>query len=77
MSISDMLVYKHLRYLRETLVMKLLQYSIYFLCFQCAFGQTTVKVNKLLSRKKRYLLFPKGANFIVSISRKLVLGVLY
>lgn len=38
--------------------------SLYFL--QSVFGQFTLKKNKLLKRRKRYLMFPKGANFVVS-----------
>lgn len=47
---------------------KVWDYVLYLLLLQFVIGQelTTKKVNKLLSRKKRYLLFPKGANFIVS-----------
>lgn len=44
-------------------------YIVLVLAFdlQSAISQVTKRENVLLSRKKRYLFFPPGANFVVSI----------
>lgn len=40
----------------------------YFILLQYVIkGQRTIKKNDILSRKKRWLTFPEGSNFAVSI----------
>ncbi|GJQ74287.1 hypothetical protein Trydic_g19184 [Trypoxylus dichotomus] len=47
--------------------MNLVWYVIYMLYLENVFGKVTKRENKLLSRKRRYLFFPKGANFVYQI----------
>lgn len=49
-------------------VMLTLRYLLIFLYFEIFFMYVNnYKDNKILSRRKRYLMFPEGSNFIVSI----------
>ncbi|XP_031337156.1 uncharacterized protein LOC116166346 [Photinus pyralis] len=38
------------------------------ICFYFCYTQVTTKKNPLLSRKRRYLLFPEGSNFVMTLS---------
>ncbi|KAF5307130.1 hypothetical protein FQR65_LT07114 [Abscondita terminalis] len=41
---------------------------VFTVCLYLSYAQVTIKKNPLLSRKRRYLLFPEGSNFVMTLS---------